>query len=897
MSAMQEFPHVPLSEGAESIGQHRLLTTKLSASRLRSDLVLRTQLINAISYANVPLTVVCGPAGYGKSTLVTQWTVSTGTPTAWVQLDAFDNDPRDFLYLIASAVATIDPDIAASTLDLLRDPAQAPMREEATASLLERLSKATHSFALVLDDYQVIDSSEIHEVMMAIVQHPPLTMRIFIISRTEPPLQIAGLRGRHQVLELDREDLQFTREEALELLQMTNGIDVTPGDVDAINDRAEGWVAGLQLAAYMMRAQSKTGIRQFVDDFCGSVRSIENYLLEEVIGRQSASVQDFLLRTSILDRFSAPLCDAITGNEGSRAMIRHLERNNLFVIPLDHLSHWYRFHHLFSDVLRDRLAQEMPEEELNGLHRSAAAWLEEHDFPEEAARHAAAGQDWDRAGRLLEQFGAELYQQDQLMTLCVWLQGAPLATLEKRPKLAYWLAYTLMRTGRIREAAQPLRIAERAWALGSNRANLGELRIVQALRATAQDPSRAITLAGEACDLLAGDQTGELETARIILARAYLLHGDTVSAQQTYSALRRQADDGGRDWIRLAEMNGSAEALIRQGKLLEAVVLNRRVIKIADKRHALQSQRAHCRLGEICIEWNMLDDGIRHLRHAEALAERTQSMFNQYAMCLGLARAHWAWGNFESASDEVERAIEYASEMGLLQAARNARAQQVRYWMLQGRVTLARRWSDSIDFDPYLPSSYDRQFEQLTFARFLVADEQPAQALIILDAIDALATSQGRAADRIEIAVLRVLAFKCQDDYANAVTALNHALALGEPGGFVRMFADEGALINPVLRHASVHGDYRDYAKRLLTAIEGTSAASLSDQKETIEALSEREIQVLRLVAAGLSNRDIGRQLFIAERTAKKHLTNILGKLQASNRTQAVDNARRLGLF
>src|SRR6478735_9385252 len=474
---MQESPHLPSIEGAESIGQHRLLTTKLSASRLRSDLVLRTNLINAISYADVPLTVICGPAGYGKSTLVTQWMVRSGTPTAWVQLDEFDNDPRDFLKLVASSVALIDRDIAADTFDILDDPDQHHVRE-ATASLLEGLAKATHAFALVLDDYHVIDSPEIHEIMRAIVQRAPLTMRVFIISRTEPPLQLAGLRGRHQLLELEQDDLRFTHEEALELLQVTNGIDVTPGDVNSINDRAEGWVAGLQLAAYMMRAQSRTGIRQFVDDFCGSVRSIEHYLLEEVIGRQSASVQEFLLRTSILDRFCAPLCDAVTGNEESRAMIRHLERNNLFVAPLDHLSHWYRFHNLFSDVLRDRLAQEMPEEELNALHRSAASWFEAHEYFDEAARHAAAGQDWDRAARLLERIGIDLYQQDQLMSLRVRLQGTPPVTLERHPKLAYWLAYALIRMGRFREAAQSLRISERAWALGDTRANFGELRIV-----------------------------------------------------------------------------------------------------------------------------------------------------------------------------------------------------------------------------------------------------------------------------------------------------------------------------------------------------------------------------------------------------------------------------------
>src|SRR5215216_581255 len=385
--------------------RHRLLTTKISAPRLRPNLVFRTRLINEISDADVPLTVVCGPAGYGKSTLVTQWMVKTGTPTAWAQLDAYDNDPWDFFQLVASAIESIDPSVASSTRELLEGPRPADLSQEAIRSLLESLSATTRQFALVLDDYQVIESPAIHEAMREILLHLPPTMRVFVVSRTEPPLQLARLRGRHQVLELGQEDLRFTDEEALDLLQKTNGLDVTPGEVDSLNERAEGWVAGLQLVAYMLHAQSKEGIRQFVAEFCGSVRSIENYLWEEVITRQSSAIQDFLLRTSILDRFTAPLCAAITGIEDNGAAIRHLERCRLFIVPLDHLGHWYRYHHLFSDVLRDRLAQAMPEEELGDLHRRAAVWLEEHDFVEDAARHAVAGRDWERAAGLLEQIG------------------------------------------------------------------------------------------------------------------------------------------------------------------------------------------------------------------------------------------------------------------------------------------------------------------------------------------------------------------------------------------------------------------------------------------------------------------------------------------------------------
>jgi LuxR family maltose regulon positive regulatory protein len=875
--------------------RHRLLTTKISPPRLRPNLVFRTRLTDAISYADVPLTVVCGPPGYGKSTLVTQWMVKTGTPTAWAQLDAYDNDPWDFFQLIASAIESIDPDVTSGTRELLEGSDQIDSSQDVVRTLLENLSATTRQFALVLDDYQVIESPAILEAMREILQNVPPTMRVFVISRTEPPLQLARLRGRNQVLELGQEDLRFTDDEALELLQKTNELDVTPGEVDSLNERAEGWVAGLQLVAYMLHAQSKEGIRQFVDEFCGSVRSIENYLWEEVIARQPSAIQDFLLRTSILDRFTAALCSAITGIDDDGTALQHLERSRLFVVPLDHLGHWYRYHHLFSDVLRDRLTHMLPEQDLSELHRRAAAWLEEHDFEEDAARHAVAGRDWDRAARLLERIGGALYEQDRAATLCAWLQGVPPSTLEQHPTLAFWLAYALSRMGRFRQAAQPLRIAEQVWSLDSDRVRMGELRTVQALRIVEQNAAQAIPYAQEAIDLLADDRSGDLAVARLVLARAHLVAGDIAEAERAYTIVRTTVDSEPRDWIRVGEMRGAADVLVEQGKLLEAAVLYRRVIKLTDERHILQGQKAHGSLGRICVEWNMLDEGVRHLRYADALAEQSQSTANQDLVSLTLARAYWAWGEVETAFDEVERAVEFAGEMDFSQAARHARALQARFWLVQGRVALAHRWADSNDLDPYLPPTYDRQVEYLTYARLLIADELPKLALTILNATAELAETQGRVADLIEISVLRALAHKSNGDHNGALEAFHQALAGGEPGGFVRMFAEEGTAIMPLLRHTSTRGPYRDYAQRLVAAIEGAPAAAMPTRGDTIEALSEREVEVLRLVSAGLPNRDIGHHLFITEKTVKKHLSNILGKLQSTNRTQAVDQARRMG--
>ncbi len=810
---------MPVSQPEAMPARHgrRMLTTKISAPRLRPDLVNRARLIEAISFADVPLTVVCGPAGFGKSTLVSQWIIKSGTPTAWAQLDAYDNDPWGFFHLIASAIDSIDPDIASSTLQLLESPLDAGSTQAVIQSLMESLSATTRPFALVLDDYQVITSPVIHDVIRDLLLYVPPTMRVFVISRTDPPLHLARLRGRHQVLELGQDDLRFTDDEALELLQKTNNLQVTAGDVDSLNGHAEGWVAGLQLVAYMLHAQSREGIRQFVAEFSGSVRSIEDYLWEEVIGRQSVAFQDFLLRTSILDRFTAPLCTAVTGIEDSGAAIQHLERSNLFVVPLDHLGHWYRYHHLFADVLRDRLAQVLPEEQLNDLHRRASVWLEDHDFIEQAARHAVAGRDWDRVATLLEQICGELYAQDRAAALCAWIQGVPRATLVQHPKLAFWLAYALSRMGHFRQAAAPLRIAEQAWVLSNDHSHLGDLRIVQALRSATQDTGHAVEYAKEAFDLLANDGTGSQAVAGIALAAAYLHDGDMDAAKMTYSVVRSTVDSEPREWVQLAEMNGSAYVLAKQGNLLEAAVLSRRVIKRADERHLMQAQFAHGALGSVCVEWNMIDEGVRHLRSAQALAEQTHMAIGRHGVSLSLARAFWAWGDVEAAFDEVERAIELANEMESPQGIRDARARQAQFWLAQGRVALAHRWADSNDLDPYLPPTYGRQSEYLTFARLLIVDDLPELALAILNAAADLAETQGRFADLLQILLLSALAHKVAGDQTAAMLAFHRSLAIGESGGFARIIVDEGASVAPLLRHATTRGAFRDYAQRLLT--------------------------------------------------------------------------------
>ena len=894
MPALVTTRDLPLAAPAARAG---ILATKFHIPRVRAHLVPRPALVAAIdTAAQRSLTLICAPAGYGKSTLVVQWLSQVGIPAAWASLDREDNDHTGFFRIVVTALQTIDREIAAGTYELL-DGQGVVYPQLIAGSLLHELAAVTRPFVLVLDDYDAVDSPEIHEGIAFLLQNLPPSMRVVLIARTEPPLPLARLRAHDDVLELRAQDLRFTRDEALSFLQESHGLDLAPGEVDVLNERTEGWVAGLQLVAHALRGQPREQVRRIAAEIGGSVRFVEEYLWEEALRGQPEAVRTFLLRTSILDRFDAQLCNAVVGTTDGAELLRRCERANLFLIPLDDLGHWYRYHHLFADVLRDRLAQEASDAEVGALHRRAAAWLEEHAFVEEAIRHAIAGRDWERAVRLLEQLCAELYAQDRHTQLRGWLEGLPPEMLERNPRLAFYLAWALGRAGQYARALQPLAIAEHAWTAADDRANLGAVLMWHALhRLSSYDVRRSIDYANRALDLLPADRPDDRAVATLLLGTAHHLHGEPIEAERTLAGLRVKLEDLGRLWLNLSEMAMSGGVLIQQGKLLEATVLLRRVVKLGDSRFALAIQNALCRLGEVYVEWDMLEEGERHFREAEQLAEQTGAVIWRPQICLGLARLAWARGEPEAAFDEVERAIEYAGQRGSVQQARHARAELARFWLASGQLALAHRWAESCELDPYLPPEYERQIEHLTFVRFLIQDGRPDLALRVLDAVQRRAEASGRAGELVELHVLRALAHKAGGDHPSALFALDRALALGAPAGYVRVFADEGEALAPLLRHAAARGAHRDDAQRLLAAVEGTAAARPAPAGGA-EALSDREVEVLRLVAAGLPNREVGLRLFISEKTVKKHLSNILGKLGATNRTQAVDQARRLELL
>src|SRR5215213_9318078 len=886
----------PQSETA--ISPPTLTSTRLYPPRLHANLVQRASLIAQLSDdPERRLTVITAPAGYGKSTLATQVVARLALPTAWVRLEATDDDPQSFFELILAALQLIDRDLASDTALLLSEGGE-PRAETIVQQLIDDLSTTTRSFVLVLDDYQVIEAPEIHRAIDMLLEHMPTTMRLVLISRTVPPLRLARLQASGEALVVTQSDLQFTPEESLRYLHSLD-LDLTPSEVGLLHERTEGWVIGLQLVGSALRGRTREQTRQFIQEFVGSVELGDQYLWEEVLERQPEEVRDFLLRTAVLDRFNASLCDAVTETGTSDELLRHCERNNLFILPLAGQGAWYRYHHLFADALRERLSRSATESDIDDLHRRAATWLEANGHFEDAIRHAIAGRNWGPAVNLLEEVCAELFDRDQIATLRSWLQGIPPQVLATSPRLAFWLAWAQGRTGRWAEGRSALRIAEEAWAVAGDRLGEGLVLLWHAVHSfVAANNHKTIELVQRALEALPASRPTERIFALMTQGVAHLYHGESVAAEAAFSEVRTLIDTSGRSWFRPFEMTYSASVLMQRGRLLEASLLCRQVIQsVGDQPKEVWAQTALYVLGCIYLEWGLLDDARRALERADELGEVMQELHVRGLSRAALARVMWAQGEREAALDEIERAIDFANELGALQFVRTISAQQARFWLSSNRLALAERWADSCDLDPYMPPEYERQVEHLTYVRLLLQQGRPELALAILQRIDQLAVASGRQGDRVEILLLTALAHKASDQSSEAFTALHEALAMGSLGGYLRTFVAEEERLTPLLRHAAARISHHDYVKSIMAEITRAAVATPLGPSDMPDALSEREIEVLRLVAEGLPNRAIGQHLFISEKTVKTHLSNIMGKLGVGNRTQAVDQGRYLGVL
>ncbi len=642
---------------------HFFLRSKITLPAIRSDLVPRQRLLAQMQTGmQHALTLVAAPAGFGKTTLVSTWAQQCGCPVSWVSLDTNDNDPVVFWTYVVTALQEMHPEIGRTALALLQSP-QPTSLERILTALINELSTQAEDFALVLDDFHLIDSPAIADALTFLLEHRPMQMHLFIASRVDPSLPLARLRMRRQLVELRADALRFTAEEASFFLREMMGLDVSVEEIETLETRTEGWVAGLQLAALSM--QGRKDIHSFITAFAGSHRYIIDYLAEEVLRQQSEAMRTFLMQTSILERMNASLCDAVTGQTGSQAILEHLEQANLFVVPLDDERNWYRYHHLFADVLRYHLRQLQPEL-IPELRRRASTWFEQEGSLVEAVNYALAAEDFKRAGQLAALVWMPMVQHGEYVTLLRWLEATPEDVLRSQPRLCLQYAWILLFTGQVGAHERPLRIAEQAWIAEGNSAELGEVYDLYAHVARLRgDAAHALSYGQQAVALLPQDNLYFRGSSAIAIGAAYLMLGNMEEAQGYLLEGRTQSQMANNLISVLLATILLTDIEVMRGRLRDAAPVYQDVLRQAGSRPLWQVVEAHIALGSLFLEWNQLDDAAQHLRQAITLGKETLREIYLAPAYIILAEVMQARSEYEQAQEFLARAIEMAQKLAM----------------------------------------------------------------------------------------------------------------------------------------------------------------------------------------------------------------------------------------
>jgi LuxR family transcriptional regulator, maltose regulon positive regulatory protein len=890
-----------------------LLETKLHVPRWRRGLVARPGLSERLSRgAESALTLVSAPAGFGKTTLLAEWLAAAPADrrsVAWLSLDQRDNDPSLFWTYLVAALKAAAPRVGAGALSLLQPPQ--PPNEAGLVALLNDLDAISNDVVLVLDDYHVIDARDVQDGMAFLLDHLPPQIHLVIASRTDPPLPLARLRGRGQLAEIRAADLRFTPGEAAAYLNEVMGLVLTAADVAALEGRTEGWIAALQLAALSMQGREDT--TAFIAGFAGDDRYIVDFLAEEVLQRQPEHVQHFLLQTSILDRLSGPLCDAVTGQDGGKAKLTALERGNLFLVPLDDRRQWYRYHQLFADVLHARLRDEQPDE-VPDLHRRASAWYEQNDEPSEAIRHALVAQDFERAADLVELAIPAMRRSRQEAEMLGWLELLPDEVIRVRPVLSVGFAGALLAGGEFEGVEARLRDAEH-WLDGAAemvvvddaefRRLPAEIELYRAAQALVQgDGPGTVRLARRALELSPADEHLGRASAAALMGLASWASGDLEAGYSGYAECMAGLRRAGH----IADTFGCAIALadIRrvQGRLGEAIRTYEQALQRASQPGGpvlRGTADMYVGMSEIHRERDDLPAATQQLLRSQELGEHTGLPQNRYRWRVAMARIREAEGDLGGALDllnEAERL--YVGDF--FPNVRPVPALRARVRVARGELGEALGWARERGLSADDDLSYLREFEHITLARVLLAgytaeraERSVQEATRLLERLLRAAEEGQRTASVIEILVLQALARQARDDVPAALVSLRRALTLAEPEGYVRIFADEGPSMASLLRAAAKQGIAPRYVRQLLAAVNKTEDSTPVTQG-MIEPLSERELEVLRLLGTDLGGPDIARELVVSLNTVRTHTKNIYAKLGVNNRRAAVRRARELDL-
>jgi LuxR family maltose regulon positive regulatory protein len=936
-----------------------ILATKLYIPPSLPNIVPRSRLIERLNEGlHRKLTLVSASAGFGKTTLMSEWVHTVRAhrdaplQAAWLSLDEGDNDPARFLVYCIAALQTIEASAGKGASSALQSP-QPPPIEAILTILINEVATIPGRIVLILDDYHLIEAQAIHEALAFLLERLPPQMHLVIATREDPPLPLARLRARGQLTELRAADLRFTPAEAAEFLNTRVGLNLSAEDIAALETRTEGWIAGLQLAAISMQGRADTA--SFIQAFTGSHRFVLDYLVEEVLQRQPERVRSFLLQTSILDRLCGSLCDAVCSSgtgvrfgeakspsfgmaetpaeqEDGKEMLEALERANLFVVPLDDERHWYRYHRLFADVLQAHLMEEQPER-VSTLHQRASEWYERNGSPSDAIHHALAAEDFERAANLLELAWPAMDISYQSATWLGWVKALPDELVGTRPVLSVGWAWALLDGGEMEAVEGRLWDAER-WlgptddtperpeppssetcperTRGMVVADEKLFRSLPASIATARayqaqalgDISGAVKHARRALELTPEDDQIRYAQASALLGLACWASGDLEAANRSFTDFTNMLIAGD-----IPNAIGGAYVLadIRMalGHLCEAESTYQQALQLAagqDGPMPLGMADLYRGMSELLCERGDLESAAQYLLRGKELGDQAALPDWQRRLCITQARMRQTQGDLDGALDLLDEA-ERVYIKSPLPDVRPIAAQKTRIWIRQGRLAKALAWARERGLSVDDNLSYLREFEHITLARALIAqfksdraDDSIREAMGLLSRLLEAAEKGGRTGSVIEILVLQALAHQALSDIPLALTLLEHALALAEPEGYVRIFVDEGPPMAALLREAAKRGTVPNYASQLLAAF-GKAESKRPVTQHLIEPLSERELEVLKLLRTELSGPEIARELVVSLSTMRTHTRNVYSKLGVNSRRAAVRRAEELDLL
>jgi LuxR family maltose regulon positive regulatory protein len=885
-----------------------ILITKLSIPTRRADWILRPRLIERLDKGlNRKLTLLSAPVGFGKTTLIASWLhglvdrQSQAPRVAWLSLEEDDNDPVRFLRHFIAAWQTIDPNVGQTARHFLDTP-RVPELGHLMTLLINDLASLPDQNLLVLDDYHVINHAELQTAIAFFLDHLPPHCHLVIATREEPLLPLHRLRVRWEVTEIRLQDLRFSGEETSDFLNSTMGLALTAEAAQTLEDRTEGWIAGLQMVALSLRGRARrmgachTDLD--LDGFGGGHSYIIDYLAAEVLKQQPSEIRSFLSQTSILDRFNASLCGAVTGREDSQAMLSHIEKANLFLIPLDDRRQWYRYHNLFADFLRTELA----EPEKLELHRQASRWHASHGFMPEAIKHALAAGDHMTTVQLIRSSAEETLRNGGFTTILNWVDALPEEVVRAHSDLSVHKGWILYLRGEIAAAEIYARLAVENQHCDDPPIQRGMLLGFRAYLAINRgEPAKAVRFAEEALALLGDTESFYHTTALSHLGQAQRLVGERQTAIKT---LRRAIALGqrlGNHLMTLEALGYLTQLLYQQGQLREAILLCQQAARqyLDGRNNPLpMAGLVYVPLGMLYYETNDLDRAYHHLTTGIALCQQMGTVYPTLVGQRTLAKLYYARGEVESMWDTLAAARDLAAKSENQRRIRLINAVTAELQLRQGHIAGAGATLADL---PGRVSDRSEQ-ENLTYTRLLLAEGQGQAAHSLLRQLEQFAQQEGRRGSLITIHLLQSLAHQSLNQTEAAFDYLEQALGLAAAEGYRRVFLDEGVAVAALLeqrRHLAPA-----FATSLLEAFpQKTDSSTLTAPHvstpvpKLIEPLTETQMTILRLVAEGLSNRDIATKLTITEGTTKWHLNQIYGKLSVSSRTQAVAQARNLKLI